>query len=146
MSNTVTSDNYMFTLPTIINSSTKTGLCKETQVGSLNLAQSSTPIMHNFAICQHRSENVTPRPRWTIAWSYLQRLLADKRTQDKTKTSQQASSYSHKSLCPRKDRWSVVRHSSPILAPTRSNNSDFLTNTKSCLPYSLQRYSKVSCG
>ena len=58
LSNTVTWDNYMVTFPTTVNCSTKTRLCKETQVGSFNQAQSSTPRMDNFAICQHGFENV----------------------------------------------------------------------------------------
>ena len=55
LSNTVTLDNYMVTFPTTVNCSTKPRLCKEAQVGSLELARSSTPRMDNFAICQHSS-------------------------------------------------------------------------------------------
>ena len=93
LSNTVTLDNYMVTFPTTVNCSTKTGLCKETQVGSLKLAQSSTPRMDNFAICQHSSPTTarvaftkirvpTPQTSHLTPWIYADLQLSNTATLD----------------------------------------------------------------
>ena len=79
LSSTVTLDNYMMTFPTTFNCSTKTGLCKETQMGSLNLPQSST-------LCKRRVHQ--------NAWY-----------QDMTKTSQHSLTFTKTITCSHSSDW-----------------------------------------